>query len=147
MQVKKKMEEVEFCRNLRGVNDGKDFPKEFLSNIYHSICSGASRTCRRAACQQCLPLSLFACVLLFATRSLQRLQCCSRLAIHTPTHIHTCSLCLPFPAAPLAISDTVGVLNLAGPSAGASWALMADRSKLQRGEALLLPPEGGSCGP
>lgn len=40
VQVKKKMEEVEFCRNLRGVNDGKDFPKEFLSNIYHSICSG-----------------------------------------------------------------------------------------------------------
>lgn len=40
LQVKKKMEEVEFCRNLRGVNDGKDFPKEFLSNIYHSICTG-----------------------------------------------------------------------------------------------------------
>lgn len=39
-QVKKKMEEVEFCRNLRGVNDGKDFPKEFLSHIYHSICTG-----------------------------------------------------------------------------------------------------------
>jgi hypothetical protein len=36
----------------------------------------------------------------------------------------------------------VGALNLAGPSAGASWALMADRSKLQRGTALLLPPEG-----
>lgn len=43
LQVKKKMEEVEFCRNLRGVNDGKDFPKEFLSHIYHSICSGESR--------------------------------------------------------------------------------------------------------
>lgn len=60
MQVKKKMEEVEFCRNLRGVNDGKDFPKEFLSNIYHSICSGASRvvTCRRAAaaCPAASPL-------------------------------------------------------------------------------------------
>jgi brefeldin A-resistance guanine nucleotide exchange factor 1 len=40
LQVKKKMEEVEFCRNVRGVNDGKDFPKELLSHIYHSICSG-----------------------------------------------------------------------------------------------------------
>jgi Sec7-like guanine-nucleotide exchange factor len=38
-QVKKKMEEAEFCRNLRGVNAGQDFPKPFLSSIYHSICS------------------------------------------------------------------------------------------------------------
>lgn len=45
MQVKKKMEEVEFCRNLRGVNDGKDFPKEFLSTIYHSISSGEQQEC------------------------------------------------------------------------------------------------------
>lgn len=40
LQVKKKMEESEFCRNLRGVNEGKDFPKPFLSAIYHSICKG-----------------------------------------------------------------------------------------------------------
>jgi Sec7-like guanine-nucleotide exchange factor len=33
------MEEAEFCRNLRGVNAGQDFPKPFLSAIYHSICS------------------------------------------------------------------------------------------------------------
>jgi brefeldin A-resistance guanine nucleotide exchange factor 1 len=39
-QVKKKMEEGEFARNLRGVNDGQDFPREFLAAIYHSICSG-----------------------------------------------------------------------------------------------------------
>lgn len=39
LQVKKKMEEAEFCRNLRGVNAGQDFPKPFLSGIYHSICS------------------------------------------------------------------------------------------------------------
>lgn len=34
------MEESEFCRNLRGVNAGQDFPKAFLSAIYHSICKG-----------------------------------------------------------------------------------------------------------
>jgi Sec7 domain len=34
------MEEAEFCRNLRGVNAGQDFPRPFLSAIYHSICSG-----------------------------------------------------------------------------------------------------------
>jgi Sec7-like guanine-nucleotide exchange factor len=33
------MEGAEFCRNLRGVNAGQDFPKPFLSAIYHSICS------------------------------------------------------------------------------------------------------------
>jgi brefeldin A-resistance guanine nucleotide exchange factor 1 len=49
LQVKKKMEEVEFCRNLRGVNDGKDFPKEFLSHIYHSICSGEAMLCMTPA--------------------------------------------------------------------------------------------------
>lgn len=38
-QVKKKMEEVEFCKNLRGVNAGQDFPRPFLSAIYHSICN------------------------------------------------------------------------------------------------------------
>ncbi|WIA18254.1 hypothetical protein OEZ85_009722 [Tetradesmus obliquus] len=42
-QVKKKMEEAEFCRNLRGVNAGQDFPKPFLSGIYHSICSSPLR--------------------------------------------------------------------------------------------------------
>ncbi|KAF8061912.1 hypothetical protein HT031_004172 [Scenedesmus sp. PABB004] len=42
-QVKKKMEEAEFCRNLRGVNAGEDFPRPFLSAIYHSICSAPLR--------------------------------------------------------------------------------------------------------
>jgi hypothetical protein len=53
VQVKKKMEEVEFCRNLRGVNDGKDFPKEFLSTIYHSISSGEQQAVLRL--RQLLP--------------------------------------------------------------------------------------------
>ena len=28
-----------YCRNLRGVNDGGDFPPKFLAKIYHSITS------------------------------------------------------------------------------------------------------------
>jgi Sec7-like guanine-nucleotide exchange factor len=35
--VKKKMTQDEFCRNLRGTNDGQDFPREFLTAIYASI--------------------------------------------------------------------------------------------------------------
>eukprot|EP00775_Hariotina_reticulata_P002968 gene2968-3253_t len=86
-QVKKKMEEEEFCRNLRGTNGGQDFPRPFLSAIYHSICK-----------------------------------------------------------APLRISDATGSTAVSGPSAGASWALMADRSHTPRGGALLLPSPGVQLG-
>ncbi|KAF5842997.1 hypothetical protein DUNSADRAFT_3125 [Dunaliella salina] len=36
-QVKNKMSLESFRRNLRGVNEGADFPVEFLNDIYHSI--------------------------------------------------------------------------------------------------------------
>ncbi|KAH1196682.1 ARF guanine-nucleotide exchange factor GNOM [Glycine max] len=38
VQVKKKMTEEDFIRNNRRINDGNDLPREFLSEIYHSIC-------------------------------------------------------------------------------------------------------------
>lgn len=181
------MEEVEFCRNLRGVNDGKDFPKEFLSHIYHSICSGEALL--YDSCSPSSSLAQLGILILYCTLRLQLSWCvrsqhelasqvtdapqfCASLSGFAPAmcasphpriccstypciDIHTAQRSLPRPprfptcsahhAAPLAINDSVGDLNLAGPSAGASWALMADRSKLQRGTALLLPPEGMSC--
>ncbi|KAF5479489.1 hypothetical protein F2P56_000303 [Juglans regia] len=36
-QVKKKMTEEDFIRNNRRINGGKDLPREFLSELYHSI--------------------------------------------------------------------------------------------------------------
>ncbi|HRA42895.1 MAG TPA: Sec7 domain-containing protein [Gammaproteobacteria bacterium] len=36
-QVRKKMTEDQFIRNLRGTNDGKDFNQTVLSHIYHEI--------------------------------------------------------------------------------------------------------------
>ncbi|KAH0457881.1 hypothetical protein IEQ34_013196 [Dendrobium chrysotoxum] len=38
MQVKKKMTEEDFIRNNRLINGGNDLPREFLSELYHSIC-------------------------------------------------------------------------------------------------------------
>lgn len=40
-QVKKKMTEEEFIRNNRAINGGKDLPKEYLSELFHSISSHA----------------------------------------------------------------------------------------------------------
>ncbi|KAJ7544085.1 hypothetical protein O6H91_09G064300 [Diphasiastrum complanatum] len=37
MQVKKKMTEEDFIRNLRAANGGQDFPREMLSELYHSV--------------------------------------------------------------------------------------------------------------
>lgn len=37
-QVKKKMTEDEFIRNNRLINGGSDLPREYLSDLYHSIC-------------------------------------------------------------------------------------------------------------
>lgn len=37
-QVKKKMTEEDFIRNNRRINGGKDLPREYLSELYHSIC-------------------------------------------------------------------------------------------------------------
>ncbi|GAV77584.1 Sec7 domain-containing protein/Sec7_N domain-containing protein [Cephalotus follicularis] len=37
-QVKKKMTLEDFIRNNRSINGGKDLPREFLSELYHSIC-------------------------------------------------------------------------------------------------------------
>ncbi|KAG5090489.1 hypothetical protein JHK82_049267 [Glycine max] len=44
VQVKKKMTEEDFIRNNRRINDGNDLPREFLSEIYHSICKNEIRT-------------------------------------------------------------------------------------------------------
>ncbi|KAL1365309.1 hypothetical protein HN51_013361 [Arachis hypogaea] len=44
VQVKKKMTEEDFIRNNRLINGGKDLPREFLSEIYHSICKNEIRT-------------------------------------------------------------------------------------------------------
>lgn len=38
VQVKKKMTEEDFIRNNRHINGGKDLPRQFLSELYHSIC-------------------------------------------------------------------------------------------------------------
>ncbi|CAN8233076.1 unnamed protein product [Cochlearia groenlandica] len=37
-QVKKKMTEEDFIRNNRCINGGADLPREYLSELYHSIC-------------------------------------------------------------------------------------------------------------
>jgi hypothetical protein len=52
------------------------------------------------------------------------------------------SACIACHTAPLRISDATGSTAVSGPSAGASWALMADRSHTPRGGALLLPSSG-----
>ncbi|XP_058787530.1 ARF guanine-nucleotide exchange factor GNOM-like [Vicia villosa] len=44
VQVKKKMTEADFIRNNRLINGGKDLPREFLSEIYQSICKNEIRT-------------------------------------------------------------------------------------------------------
>ncbi|XP_014496105.1 ARF guanine-nucleotide exchange factor GNOM isoform X1 [Vigna radiata var. radiata] len=44
VQVKKKMTEEDFIRNNRHINGGNDLPREFLSEIYHSICKSEIRT-------------------------------------------------------------------------------------------------------
>lgn len=40
-QVKKKMTEEEFIRNNRAINGGKDLPREYLSELFHSISTNA----------------------------------------------------------------------------------------------------------
>ncbi|KAL6842095.1 hypothetical protein ACP4OV_028074 [Aristida adscensionis] len=40
-QVKKKMSEEDFIRNNRAINDKKDLPREYLSELFHSIASNA----------------------------------------------------------------------------------------------------------
>ncbi|XP_009789338.1 ARF guanine-nucleotide exchange factor GNOM-like [Nicotiana sylvestris] len=42
-QVKKKMTEEDFIRNNRRINGGNDLPREFLSELYHSICEDEIR--------------------------------------------------------------------------------------------------------
>lgn len=42
-QVKKKMTEEDFLRNNRKINGGNDLPREFLSQLYHSICENEIR--------------------------------------------------------------------------------------------------------
>ncbi|KAK4273663.1 hypothetical protein QN277_017009 [Acacia crassicarpa] len=44
VQVKKKMTEEDFVRNNRRINGGNDLPREFLSDLYHSICKNEIRT-------------------------------------------------------------------------------------------------------
>ncbi|XP_075499311.1 ARF guanine-nucleotide exchange factor GNL2 [Primulina tabacum] len=40
-QVKKKMTEEEFIRNNRAINGGSDLPREYLSELFHSIATNA----------------------------------------------------------------------------------------------------------
>ncbi|XP_016482977.1 ARF guanine-nucleotide exchange factor GNL2-like [Nicotiana tabacum] len=40
-QVKKKMTEDEFIRNNRAINGGQDLPREYLSDLFHSISTNA----------------------------------------------------------------------------------------------------------
>ncbi|KAF5179059.1 Arf guanine-nucleotide exchange factor gnom [Thalictrum thalictroides] len=44
VQVKKKMTEEDFIRNNRHINGGNDLPREFLSELYHSISKNPLRT-------------------------------------------------------------------------------------------------------
>lgn len=43
VQVKKKMTEEDFIRNNRHINGGNDLPREFLSELYYSICKNEIR--------------------------------------------------------------------------------------------------------
>ncbi|KAK9741820.1 hypothetical protein RND81_03G130900 [Saponaria officinalis] len=43
VQVKKKMKEEDFVRNNRRINGGNDLPREYLSELYHSICENEIR--------------------------------------------------------------------------------------------------------
>ncbi|KAF8412898.1 hypothetical protein HHK36_000870 [Tetracentron sinense] len=43
VRVKKKMTEEDFIRNNRHINGGKDLPREFLLELYHSICKNEIR--------------------------------------------------------------------------------------------------------
>ncbi|KAL8240710.1 hypothetical protein R6Q59_014065 [Mikania micrantha] len=42
-QVKRKMTEDDFIRNNRRINGGNDLPREYLSELYHSICENEIR--------------------------------------------------------------------------------------------------------
>ncbi|KAF9620524.1 hypothetical protein IFM89_013145 [Coptis chinensis] len=44
VQVKKKMTEEDFIKNNRHINGGSDLPREFLSELYHSICKNEIKT-------------------------------------------------------------------------------------------------------
>ncbi|KAG8373574.1 hypothetical protein BUALT_Bualt11G0038600 [Buddleja alternifolia] len=44
IQVKKKMTEEDFIRNNRHINGGNDLPREFLTELYYSICKNEIRT-------------------------------------------------------------------------------------------------------
>ncbi|CAI0391008.1 unnamed protein product [Linum tenue] len=44
VQVKKKMTEEDFIRNNRHINGGQDLPREFLCELFHSICKNEIRT-------------------------------------------------------------------------------------------------------
>jgi brefeldin A-resistance guanine nucleotide exchange factor 1 len=44
VQVKKKMTEEDFIRNNRLINGGSDLPREFLTELYHSICKNEIKT-------------------------------------------------------------------------------------------------------
>ncbi|GJW13804.1 ARF guanine-nucleotide exchange factor GNOM [Tanacetum coccineum] len=44
VQVKKKMTEEDFIRNNRHINGGNDLPREFLCELYDSICKNEIRT-------------------------------------------------------------------------------------------------------
>ncbi|KAF5799791.1 putative Sec7 domain, guanine nucleotide exchange factor, Sec7 domain superfamily [Helianthus annuus] len=43
LQVKRKMTEDDFIRNNRRINGGDDLPREYLSELYHSICENEIR--------------------------------------------------------------------------------------------------------
>ncbi|MED6191956.1 hypothetical protein PIB30_005432, partial [Stylosanthes scabra] len=43
-KIHRKMTEEDFIRNNRHINGGNDLPREFLSEIYHSICKNEIRT-------------------------------------------------------------------------------------------------------
>ncbi|MQL85847.1 hypothetical protein Taro_018380 [Colocasia esculenta] len=44
VQVKKKMTEEDFIKNNRHINGGNDLPREFLCELYHSICKNEIKT-------------------------------------------------------------------------------------------------------
>uniref|UniRef100_J3LV97 SEC7 domain-containing protein n=1 Tax=Oryza brachyantha TaxID=4533 RepID=J3LV97_ORYBR len=48
-QVKKKMSEEDFIRNNRAINAGKDLPREYLSELFHSISGNAITVFSQAA--------------------------------------------------------------------------------------------------
>ncbi|XP_068649287.1 ARF guanine-nucleotide exchange factor GNL2-like [Aristolochia californica] len=75
-QVKKKMTEEEFIRNNRSINGGKDLPREYLSELFHSILNNAISLFRQKGATMEMTPNLWA-DLINRTSSVEPFMLCS----------------------------------------------------------------------